>query len=122
MAEGSEHSGGKSLIPFFFFDVISFIVPGAILLIGGFGIWFGKEWSSVFYEWLHAPGREEGSIAAIGVILGVIFSFSLALRPLSDFFCRLFHTESTNFGSKRSRTHCLDYPSSWEEGAIATKS
>lgn len=84
MAEGSVHADGKSTIPYFFYDVISFIIPGALLLLGGLAIAFGRDWSCAFYSWLQSS-HEEGSITAIGVILGIAFLLFLAVSAAIGF-------------------------------------
>lgn len=86
MAESSEHSGNKGVIPYFFYDVIAFIIPGSLLIIGGFWIWFGADWSSALYSWLLTPDRKEGSIAAMSVIFGIVFLLFLGVAAATGYF------------------------------------
>ena len=85
MAEGSEHSSGKGVIPYFFYDVISFIIPGASLLIGGFLILFGKDWSEAVFNWFKSQTQHEESIAALSVLAGVAFLLFLGAASAIGF-------------------------------------
>jgi len=84
MAE-SESVGGKGVIPHFFYDVISFIIPGSYLIFGIFLIWFGQEWSEALYGWTKTGGKEEGSIAATSVLVGIAFIIFLAISSFVGF-------------------------------------
>jgi hypothetical protein len=85
MPEENEGLSGKGVIPFFFYDVISFIIPGSYLLFGGFLIWFGQQWSESLYNYIALGGRQEGSIAALSVIAGVLFILFLGLSSFIGF-------------------------------------
>jgi hypothetical protein len=85
MGEGKEVGSGKGVIPYFFYDVISFIIPGSYLLFGGFSIWFGKQWSEALYNWMTTGGKQEGSIAAISVLAGVLFILFLGISSFVGF-------------------------------------
>lgn len=85
VGDESEVGSGKGIIPNFFYDVISFIIPGSCLLIGGFLIWFGQDWSKALFCWLTAGGRQEGSIAAISVLFGICFILFLGISSFLGF-------------------------------------
>jgi hypothetical protein len=85
MADEPETGSGKCTIPYFFYDVISFIIPGATLILGSFWIWLGKDWSAALFCYLRNGGKEEGSIAAISVIVGVLFILFLAVSSVCGF-------------------------------------
>lgn len=86
MSDGSEHSSGKGVIPYFFYDVISFIIPGASLIIGGFLIFIGKDWTGAVYSWLESPSQHQESIAALTVLFGIAFLLFLGVASAVGFF------------------------------------
>ena len=85
MAEENEGVGGKGVIPHFFYDVISFIIPGSYLLFGGFLIWFGQQWSVALCHWMATGEKQEGSIAAISVLAGILFILFLGISSFIGF-------------------------------------
>lgn len=85
MGGENENVSWKGVIPNFFYDVISFIIPGSYLLLGSFLIWFGKKWSEALYIWITTPDKPEGSIAATSVLVGVAFILFLAISSFVGF-------------------------------------
>jgi hypothetical protein len=85
MAEGSDHVGGKGTIPFFFYDVISHIIPGTVLLIGGLSIWRAERFPPSLPAWLNNLATTEESIAAVSVICGVAFLLFLGFAATVGF-------------------------------------
>lgn len=86
VGEATDSTAGKEVIPSFFYDVISFIIPGSCFIASSIFVWHPKEMSELLYHSIAAVPSKEGSIFPESVIVGILFILFLGISSLVGFF------------------------------------
>lgn len=110
-----EKDGGtgspEGVIPYFFYDVISSIIPGAWLIIAGFWNWYGDSWSEWLFnlpEWIGGPKGHEVSEAALSVMLGTLFILFLGASSVAGFLLAALSHQSIERFWRLARKYSMD--------------
>lgn len=87
MAKEGEADGTNGVIPYFFYDIIAKIIPGAWLFIGSFWTWYGfGTWDGkVPPSWMQVGVPEHLSEAAVSIATGLSFIVFLGASSFAGF-------------------------------------